>query len=130
MPAVLLPHDEHERGAVDARGRDGPDRIPEPGRRVQDRERRGRAGDRVARRQAHDRPLVEREHEAQVVREVGQEGDLRGAGVREQRRQAAAAEDVEGGVPDGAGQRRAGLSPRPRPRPRRPGAASPTAARP
>jgi hypothetical protein len=95
VAAVLLADEDHDRRPVDPRGGDRPDRVPEPGRRVQERERRLAAPDRPARREPDHRALVQREHEAQVVREPREERDLRRAGVREQRRQAAPAEDVE-----------------------------------
>ena len=58
--------------------------------------------DRVAGRERDDRVLVQREHEAQVVRQPREERHLRRAGIREQRRQPAPAEDVERRVADGA----------------------------
>ena len=49
VPAVLLADDDDERRAVHARGRERADGVAEPGRRVQERERRLAAADRVAR---------------------------------------------------------------------------------
>ncbi len=102
VPAVLLADHDDDRRAVDPRGRERPDRVPEPGRRVQHGQRGLPAPDRPARRETDHRPLVERQHEAEVVRQPGEEGNLRRAGVREHRRQATPAEDVEGGVANGS----------------------------
>ena len=95
MPPVLLADHDDEGRAVDSRGRQRADRVPEPGGRVQDRERGRVAPDRPAGRHADDRALVQAEHEAEVVRQVGEEVDLRRAGIREHRREPVFAEDVE-----------------------------------
>ena len=113
---------DDERRAVHARRRERADGVAEPGGRVDERERRLAAADRVAGREPDDRALVQPEHEAQVVGQPGEERHLGRAGVREERRQPAPAEDVERRVADGR------LTiPRPPRRPRRSGAASPTA---
>ena len=102
VTAVLLPDDDHDRSTVDPRRRDPADGIPEAGRRVHERQRRLAAAERPAGREPEHRALVEREHEAQVVRQPGEKGHLGRAGIREDRRQPAAAEDLEGGVADRA----------------------------
>ena len=100
MAPVLLPHDDHERRTVDARGGQCADRVAEPGGRVQDRERGLAAPDRPARRHADDRALVQGEHEAEVVRQVGEQPDLGRPRVGEDRGQAVLAPDVEGRLAD------------------------------
>ena len=102
MPTVLLSHDDHERRAVHTGGREGADPRAEPGRRVQEDESRPAAADRQARSEPDHGGLVQPEDEADVVRQVGEERDLRRPGVREHRRQPAPAEDVECRVSDGA----------------------------
>ena len=101
MAAVLLADDDDERRAVQARGGERGDRVAEPRRRVQQRQRRRAAPDRVAGRHRDHRALVQREHEAQVVGQPGQERHLGRAGVREDRGQPEAAQHVERGVAHG-----------------------------
>ena len=97
VTAVLLAHHDDEWRPVDACGRKRADRVAEPGGRVQDRECRLAAPDCPPCRHADDRALVEAEHEVEIWREVGEEGDLRRSGVREERGEPVLAEDVEGG---------------------------------
>ncbi len=102
VPAVLLA-DQHDQGcAVHPGGGQRPDRIAQPCRRVQLHQRRTAVRDRPPGRHAHDRPLVQRQHEAQVLGQVGEEADLGGPRVGEDRGQAVPAEHVEGGVADRA----------------------------
>ena len=101
VAAVLLAHDHHERHAVQARGGDRRDGVPQPGRAVQERQRGSSPAQRVPAGDAHHRPLVQRQHEAQVVRQPGQERHLGAARVGEDRRQLQPAEHVVGGVADG-----------------------------
>ena len=85
MTPILLADDDDERRPVDARRRERADGVAEPGRRVQDRERRLAAADRPACRHADDRALVQPEHEAEVVgrsvrkRDLGRPRDSRTA---------------------------------------------------
>ena len=98
VAAVLLADDHHQRRAVGAGGRDGGDRVAEPGRRVQQGERGRAAADRVAGRHRHHRALVETEHEGEVVRQAGQERDLGRARVGEDRGQLEAPQHLEGRI--------------------------------
>ena len=100
VPAVLLADDDDQRRPVHARGREPADRRAEPCGRVQQDERRLVPADRVAARHPDDRALVQAEHEADVLRQAGEERDLRRPRVREHRRQAAPAEEVERRVAD------------------------------
>ncbi len=99
---VLLADDDDERRAVDTGGRERADRVAEPRGRVQEDERRLAAPDRVAARHADHGSLVQAEHEVEIVGQPRQERHLGRAGVREERRQPAAAEDVERRVADEA----------------------------
>ncbi len=101
MPPVLLADDDDERRAVHARRGEAADRRPQPGRRVQEHERRLAAADRVPARHRDHGAFVEAEHEAEVVGEAGEERHLGRAGVREHGREPAPAEDVEGGIANG-----------------------------
>ena len=101
MAPVLLADDDEEGCAIDARGGERADRVAEAGGRVQDRERGLAAPDRPARRHADDRALVQPEHEPEVARQVGEQPDLGRSGVREDRRQAVLAPDVERRLADG-----------------------------
>ena len=101
VPPVLLADDDHDRRTVHARRCDRTDGVPEPRRRVQNRERRRAAADRVARRHRDDRSLVQSEHKLEFTRKIGEERDLGRAGVREQLGEPTPTEDVERGVPDG-----------------------------
>ena len=102
MAPVLLADEDDERRAVDAGGGQRADRVPEPGRGVEDRERGLVAPDRPAGRHAHHRGLVQAEDEAQVVRQVGEQMELGRPGVREECGQPLLAQDLEGGVAHGA----------------------------
>ena len=102
MAPVLLTHDDDERRAVHAGGRDGADPGAKPGRRMQEDERRPAAADREPGSEPDHGSLVQPEDEADVVRQVGEERDLRRTGVREHRRQPAPAEDVERRVSNGS----------------------------
>ena len=95
MPPVLLADDDYKWRAVQPRGRQRADRIAEAGERVQDDERRLAPADRPARREADDGPLVQGQHEADVVGQADEERHLGRAGIAEEGREAAAAEDVE-----------------------------------
>lgn len=95
VAAVLLADDDDQRRAVEARGRERRDRVAEPRRRVQQRQRRRAAGDRVAGRHADRRALVQGQHKAQVLGQAGQEGHFRRAGVGEDRRQLKAPQQIE-----------------------------------
>jgi hypothetical protein len=106
VAAVLLAHHDDEGNPVDARRRERADRVSEAGSRVQDRERGLAPPDRPARRHAHDRALVQRKHEAKVAGQVGEQLDLRRAGVREESREPVLAKDVERRVTDGLGHAR------------------------
>ena len=68
---------------------------------MDEHERRLAASDRVAGRHPEHRALVQPEHEPEVVGEPGEERHLGRAGVREERRQSAPAEDVERRIADG-----------------------------
>ena len=103
VPAVLLAGDHDERRAQVARVGDGGDRVAEAGRGVEVDEGGLAGGERIPGGDADHRALVQREHVAQVLRQAGQERDLRRAGVAEDRRHAVAAHDVEGGVPNRVG---------------------------
>jgi hypothetical protein len=81
VAAVLLADQDHERRAVQARGGERGDRVAEPRRRVQQRQRRRAAPDRVAGRHRDRRPLVQREYEAQVLGQPVQERHLRRARI-------------------------------------------------
>ena len=122
VPPVLLADDDHERRPVDACRGDAADRVAEAGGRVDEHERGLAAPDRVAGRHPEHRALVQPEHEPEVVGQAGEERHLRGAGVREEGRQPASAEDVERRIADCASR-----SPDLCRRPRRSGRASPTA---
>jgi hypothetical protein len=102
VAAVLLADEHDERRAVDARGGERGDPVAETRRRVQDRERGPATTEGVAGRHADDGALVQSEHEAEVVRQVGQQQDLRRARVRKQRRQVVLTEHVERRVADGS----------------------------
>jgi len=119
MAAVLLAHDHDDRGAVHSRGRQRGDRVAQAGGRVQERERRRAGADRQAGGHPHDRALVEAKDEAQVAGQTGEERDLGRAGVREDRGEAALAQDAERRVAHRARGRVAGV-PTGRRRPRRP----------
>lgn len=101
VPAVLLPDQHHQRRPVHPGGRDRADRVAQPRRGVQQRQRGPFARDGPAGGHADDRALVQGEDELQVVGEPGQQGDLGGPGVGEDRGHAGAAEHVEGRVPHG-----------------------------
>jgi hypothetical protein len=109
VAAVLLADEHDERRTVHAGGGERRDRVAEPGRRVQERERGVARADGVARGHADDGPLVQREHEAQIVREPGQERHLGRAGVREDRRQPGLAQDAERRLAHGARPRAAAV---------------------
>ena len=83
---VLLADEHDEWSTVDAGSGEGADRVSEAGGRVQDRERGLATPDRPAGGHADHRALVEPEHEAKVVRQVGEQIDLRRPGIREERR--------------------------------------------
>ena len=100
VPPVLLTDDGDDRRPVHPGGRERGDRVPEPRRRVQQRERRLAAPDRPAGREPDHRALVEGEHEAQVVGQPAEERDLGRARVSEDRGQAAPSEDFERRVAD------------------------------
>jgi hypothetical protein len=100
VAAVLLADHDDERRPVHPGRRERADRSPEPRGRVQEDERRLVPADREAGRETDDGSLVEAEHEAEVVRQPGEERNLRRPGVGEHRRQVPPAEDVEGGVPN------------------------------
>ena len=101
VATVLLADEDDERRPIDARGGQCADRVAETGGRVQDHERRLAASERPAGGHAHHRALVEPEHEAEVIRQVGEQRDLRRPGIGEERREAVLAEHVERGVTDG-----------------------------
>ena len=101
MPAILLPDDDHERSPVHACGRERPDRVAEPGGRVQERDGRLRPADGEAGCNADHGRLVEREHELEIARKARQERHLRRPGIREQRRELPLAKDVDDGVTHG-----------------------------
>jgi hypothetical protein len=102
VPPVLLAHQHDQRRPVLPRGGDGRDRVAEPRRRVQQRERGRAAAERVPGGHPDDRALVQSQHELEVVGQAGQERHLGGPGIGEQRRQPKPAQDVEGRVADGA----------------------------
>ena len=103
VAAVLLPDDDDERRAVHACRRERRDRVAQPGRRVQDRERGLVRRERETGRQSDDRGLVERQHEAQVLGQPGEQLDLRRSRVGEDGGEAALAQDVERRVADRGG---------------------------
>ena len=82
VAAILLADEDDERRPVDARGGERAHRIAQARGGVEEGEA-GSSPDRPTRREAHDRALVQAEHEAQVLREVGEERHLGGAGVAE-----------------------------------------------
>ena len=97
---VLLADDDDQRHAVRPRRRERADGVAQPGGGVQvDQRRTARRGG-VAGGDPDDRALVQGEDEPQVVGQAGEEGDLGGARVGEDRRHPEPAEDVERGVPD------------------------------
>jgi hypothetical protein len=100
VPTILLPDEDDERGPIHTRCRESADGVPEPGRGVEDGKRRFASADREAGREPDDAAFVQSEHEPEVVREPREERNLGRPGVREHRRQPAAAEDVERGVAD------------------------------
>jgi hypothetical protein len=95
VAAILLADEDDERRPVDTRGGERAHRIAQARGGVEEGDCRSSTPDRPTRREPHDRALVEAEHEAQVLREVGQERHLGGAGVAENRRQALLPEDLE-----------------------------------
>src|ERR687898_881348 len=95
VAAILLAGEDDERRPVDARSGERAHRIAQARGRVEEGEGRISPPDRPTRREAHDRALVQAEHKAQVLREVGQERHLGGAGVAEDRHQALLPEDFE-----------------------------------
>jgi hypothetical protein len=106
LTSVLLADQDDQRGPAVAGIGDRIDRIAEAGGGVQVDERRLAVGQRVAAGHPDHRPLVQSEHEPQVGGEIGQERDLGGARVAEDRGQAVPAHHLEGGVPDGVAGRR------------------------
>ena len=95
---VLLPDDHHQRHAVGARGRECTDGVAQPGRGVQVDQRRTARRRGVAGGDPDDRPLVQGEDELQVVGQAGEERDLGGPRVGEDRGHPEPPEDVERGV--------------------------------
>ena len=72
VPPVLLADEHDERRAVDPRGREGPDGVPETGRRVEEDESGLVPADRPARRHPDHGCLVQPEDELEVRRQVDQ----------------------------------------------------------
>ena len=95
VPPVLLADEHDERGPIHAGGRESADGVPEPRGRVEEGEGGLLPCERPARGEADNGPFVQCKHEAEVLREGGEERDLGRAGVPEDRRQPALAEDVE-----------------------------------
>jgi GntR family transcriptional repressor for pyruvate dehydrogenase complex len=101
VAAVLLADEHDDRRAVLARRGERGDRVAEPRRRVQQRQRRRAARDGVAGGHRDRRALVQREHELEVVGQPGEERHLGRAGVREDRRQLEATQHIERHGPHG-----------------------------
>ena len=101
MPPVLLADEHDERCAVDARSREGADRVPETGGRVEKDESGLVPADGPAGGHPHHSPLVQPEHELEVGRQVDEQRHLGGAGVREHPGEPARAKDLDRGVADG-----------------------------
>ena len=95
MAAILLTDEDDERRSIDARGRERAHGVPQPGGRMQERERGLVSSDRPAGRDTDDRGLVQREHELEIVRETRQERHLGRPRVGEQSRETALPKDVD-----------------------------------
>ncbi len=77
VPAVLLPHDHHQRSVVDSGCGDAADGVTESRRRVDEGEGRPGVGDRIAGGYAEHRSFMQRQYKMEIVRQVGKERNFR-----------------------------------------------------
>ena len=96
----LLARDDHEGRAVAEGREDVPQPVAHPGRRVQVHQTRTAGGLREPVGHGDRHRLLQREGVAEVVREVPEHRQLRGARVPEDRRDAVLAQHRERGLPD------------------------------
>ena len=96
----LLARDDHQGRAVAEGGEDVPQPVAHPGRRVQVHQTRTAGGLREPVGHGDRHRLLQREGVAEVVREVPEHRQLRGARVPEDRRDAVLAQHRERGLPD------------------------------